>query len=441
MDWTTMALEPLFTDNVPFFFSRYRVYVTVGTYVMFDNGNGLSVGRILQITGDQVVVNIFVSKKELDHPNVIVAGPMTDESVKHMTELFQTSRRKTIFSSDVTDLSFVFKDTDIISGGATTDTCQGVANAYVIRYRDDGTAIPANECLAFACEYHEFDNSPDFCYPFHVWNCLTRLNIELSRMLGSSRESQALENKSRVKIGMDRMCWRYLMDKSISVGCCGVNQVSLFRFKRITLPGLTIKKRMEIRKSDVIRFETESELVGLAGLIGERALVNVRAKTPFSSERDGRELIENDTINVVVGSDEKEKFSYRTNQGGVDFIFDGLDTAFITVRYSSYQFSGNNPHKTEMAERVILRKRPRCLMEDEEESEEEEDDEITIYLDCEFVHERSLYRVTRITNTQVFAKCIRCANHMDAMRATNNYGVVKCFDDLAYVKEQIKCRL
>eukprot|EP00978_Attheya_sp_CCMP212_P004727 scaffold10364_cov61-Attheya_sp.AAC.3 len=360
-----MALEPFFTNNVPFFLSQYR--------------------------------------KELAHPNVIVAGPMTDESVKYMTELFQTSKRETIGSSDVTDISFVFKDTDIISGGATTYTCQGVANAYVIRYRDDGTAIPANECLAFACEYREFDNSPDFCYPFHVWNCLTWLNIELSRMLGSSRESQALENKSRVKIGMDRMCWRYLMDKSISVGCCGVNKVSLFRFKRITLPGLTIKKRMEIRKSEVIRFETESELVGLAGLIGERALVNVRAKTPFSSERDGRELIENDTINVVVCSDEKEKFSYRTNQGGVDFIFDGLDIAFITVRYSSYQFSGNNPHKTEMAERVILRKCSRCLMEDEEESEEEnEDDEITIYLDCEFVHERSLLKRQRL-KTNAFA--------------------------------------
>eukprot|EP00978_Attheya_sp_CCMP212_P020006 scaffold56797_cov48-Attheya_sp.AAC.1 len=250
-------------------------------------------------------------------------------------------------------------DTDIISGSTTTDTCQGVVNAYVIRYRDDGTAIPANECLAFACEYREFDNSPDFCYPFHVWNCLTRLNIELSRMLGSSRESQAVENKSRVNIGMDR-----------------VGDLNESHFL-----GLTIKKRMEIRKSDVIRFETESELVGLAGLIGERALVNVRTKTPFSSERDGRdgrELIENDTINLVVGSDKKEKFSYRTNQeGGVDFIFDGLDTAFIT---------GD-----------ILRKRPRCLMEDEEESEEEnEDNEISIYLDCEFVHERSLYRISTI---------------------------------------------
>jgi len=131
MDWTTMALEPLFTDNVPFFFSRYRVYVTVGTYVMFDNGNGLSVGRILQITGDQVVVNIFVSKKELAHPNVIVAGPMTDESVKHMTELFQTSKRKTIVSSDVTDISFVFK---------------GYTRHYI--WRCDNRCLPRScECL------------------------------------------------------------------------------------------------------------------------------------------------------------------------------------------------------------------------------------------------------------------------------------------------------
>jgi hypothetical protein len=96
-----------------------------------------------------------------------------------------------------------------------------------------------------------------------------------------------------------------------------------------------------------------------------------------------------------------------------------------------------------MAEWVILRKRPRCLMEDEEESEEEyEDDEITIFLDCKFVHEWSLYRVICISNTQVFVQCICCANHtMDAMQVSNNYQFEKIFDDLAYVKEQIKCRL
>eukprot|EP00978_Attheya_sp_CCMP212_P002067 scaffold4251_cov65-Attheya_sp.AAC.1 len=114
-------------------------------------------------------------------------------------------------------------DKDKLAGGATTDTCQGVENVYVIHYRDDGTAIPANKCLAFACEYQEFANLPEFCYPFHIQ--------------------------------MNYTSW--------------VNN----------------KERMEIRKSNLIRFEMESELVGLAGLICERALVNVRAKAPFSSEK------------------------------------------------------------------------------------------------------------------------------------------------------------
>jgi hypothetical protein len=70
-----------------------------------------------------------------------------------MIELFQTSTRKTIGSADVTDICFVFKDTDIIAGRARTDTCQGVANAFVICFCHDGTTIPANECLAFlACD-------------------------------------------------------------------------------------------------------------------------------------------------------------------------------------------------------------------------------------------------------------------------------------------------
>eukprot|EP00978_Attheya_sp_CCMP212_P002068 scaffold4251_cov65-Attheya_sp.AAC.2 len=69
-----------------------------------------------------------------------------------------------------------------------------------------------------------------------------------------------------------------------------------------------------------------------------------------------------------------------------------------------------------------MRKRPRCLMEDEGESEEgNEDEEVQIYLDCKFVYEGLLYRVTRISNTQIFVKCIHCANHMDAMQVNNNY--------------------
>eukprot|EP00978_Attheya_sp_CCMP212_P042261 scaffold254862_cov55-Attheya_sp.AAC.2 len=66
----------------------------------------------------------------------------------HMMELFQTSERVSIGSSDVTDITFVFKETVIEAGGTMlVDIYQGVSNAYVIRYKDDGELIPANECL------------------------------------------------------------------------------------------------------------------------------------------------------------------------------------------------------------------------------------------------------------------------------------------------------
>eukprot|EP00978_Attheya_sp_CCMP212_P018262 scaffold49697_cov62-Attheya_sp.AAC.2 len=111
IDRTTMAIEPLFNNNAPIYLSLYQVYMMIGTYVFFDSGDGLAVSCILQIMGDQVIVNQFVMKKELANPNLIVAGPITDESVQYMTELFQTSKHETIVSSDVTDISFVFKDT------------------------------------------------------------------------------------------------------------------------------------------------------------------------------------------------------------------------------------------------------------------------------------------------------------------------------------------
>jgi hypothetical protein len=87
----------------------------------------------------------------------------------------------------------------------------------------------------------------------------------------------------RVKVGMDSIWWCYFLKKAKALGCCGVQSVSLLGMKRITLPGLTIKRRrVGHLKSDRLRFEMESELIGLAGLLGERVLVNVRAKPPFS---------------------------------------------------------------------------------------------------------------------------------------------------------------
>eukprot|EP00978_Attheya_sp_CCMP212_P017752 scaffold47783_cov53-Attheya_sp.AAC.6 len=210
---------------------------------------------------------------------------------------------------------------------------------------------------------------------------------------------------------------------------------------------------MEWRQSKLIRFEIESDLVGLAGLIGERALVNVRANASFcgGALNDGRALKENDTIDVVVGGESQATaFRYRSYENGVDLIFDMMDTLVISVRYTGYQFTGEEHHKSDMSKRIIeRRKRPRCLMlgtraDDGDEVDEEEDDNdelLDVYLESEFMHEGSLYRVSRITAKQIFARCIQCADRHDTMRINNNYGEETCFNDLAYVKNQIESRL
>eukprot|EP00978_Attheya_sp_CCMP212_P024313 scaffold76207_cov32-Attheya_sp.AAC.2 len=97
-----MSLEPVFSNShQPFYFARYRAYVTIGTYFMYHNSSSSYVGRIvLEVRGPQIVVNRFVHRQELLHPELIVAGHITSESCRYMTEVFQTSETDLVGSSD-----------------------------------------------------------------------------------------------------------------------------------------------------------------------------------------------------------------------------------------------------------------------------------------------------------------------------------------------------
>jgi hypothetical protein len=426
-DVAAPRLEPIFERHQPFYFGRYRAYLTVGSYVIYDNHVETSnVGRIIEVRGSsQIVLNRFDYQKDLANPDLIVAGRITEESCRYMTEVFQTSETVLIGSGDVLDIAFVFKEHDIVAGGRT-DICQGISNAYVLRFKDTGESIPANECLAFACDYQSFSDAHDFCYSYHLWICFLRMNTVLSRILGRHKESQT--PRMRIKVGMDGMCWRYLTEKGMEVGCRDVQTVYLRSWKRVSLPGLTIKRRQENLESELLRFETESELVGLAGLLGERSLVNVCARIPFSRVTGGREIQENDTINVVVGGEDRESvFKYRVDNNGVDLIFDGVDSMTISVRYGHYQLTGPNSHKSDMSKRILMRIKPKYLwLEGEEEEAKEDgaesDDDIAIYLNEDFEHEGSFYRVSRIENGRLFATCIQHVNRNIAVGRTTFAG-------------------
>lgn len=271
-------LEPRFNDVRVCYVARYRTHVPVGTFILFDNGASVSVGRILEIESERsIIINRFLKRSELAGQGAQLAAPPVDERCHYIQERFQTLNRESVRISDVTDIAFVFKESVIATGGIT-DICQGITNVFLIRLRVDGSNIPTNECLPFSNDYPH--GKEDFCFPRHVWNTLLRINVEVSRILGRTNQSQS--GTKRVKIGMDTIAWKYLLEKSREVGCREKQEVCLICWKRVTMPGLTIKKRVENTASDLIRFETESELNGFAGIFGERVIVNVRAHLPFS---------------------------------------------------------------------------------------------------------------------------------------------------------------
>ena len=67
------------------------------------------------------------------------------------------------------------------------------------------------------------------------------------------------------------------------------------------------------------------------------SLYEVRKRKPavISPEK----LQENDSLNVIIGSNyREEQFVRRTSEGGVDFLYDKVQTLRIFVRYRRYQY-------------------------------------------------------------------------------------------------------
>jgi hypothetical protein len=132
----------------------------------------------------------------------------------------------------------------------------------------------------------------------------------------------------------------------------------------------------------------------------------------------------------VVGGEDREEsvFKYRVDNNGVDLIFDGVDSMTISVRYGHYELTGPNSHKSDMSKRILMRMKPKCLLLEGEEEETTDDgaqsdeDDIAIYLNEDFEHEGSFYRVSRIENGRLFATCIQHVNRNIAVGRTTFAG-------------------
>jgi hypothetical protein len=319
---------------------------------------------------------------------------------------------------------------------------QGMTNAFILRFDENGQTLSEKECLPFSCDYPRNEAKFDTSFSRHIWNTLNRLHREMARIMGRTAErAQGLFTKAPpIKIGVDAAGWRYLTVKAMDgEDCCvPVHKVNASSTLRWTKPALAITKFKEERTGELMRFETDTDLVCLCGIMGETATSNVRARPPSTKEGiEDRQLKENDGVNLVEGTNEREDpFQRRTQRDGIDFLFDGRDTVSIYLRYSMHVYKSATPPSDIILTAILSRKRPLSVIDSRPEGDDDsEEDDQAVCIEDEFDDEGCLYRVTSIMNDSIEAICFypRYVNPL--------FNKVRTFDDKRYVKEKVMARL
>jgi hypothetical protein len=460
-------------------------FVLIGVSTAEDDVRDRSdvVARIVKAVGGHgssslllVEVNIFEGILHVvgEREGIFVPQRIVGNNLRHVPEIVQTTELRVVAMTDITNLAFVFTEASLADASNLYYTCQGMANAFLLRYRvdprreedsncqDDTRAtnyvsaffikMPMEHCLPFpSCyensKYHD-------CFARRIWNNIVLVKLEIMKLLGRYSQQQGLFGRECARLYLTAETWGYIcLQCSDVLHTCDFGSSTRFRVHRMVESGLVVKAARVQKSCTVMRFSTKTELQGLCRVLGEAVTAGQRCRLPKSSEP--KSLWINDVINVVCGSDAREPgFIARTPCDGIDFEYDGLCELFITVRYSRYAYSRNtsllgiaggcDPLLFSLISRCNPYKMQRSNGDDGDEgdhlnasasSSTDDNSETAILFESEFEDgEGRLYRVTTIDAMHVMAICIYPKKN-NAM-----FGYVKSFG-LALAKELIQQRL
>jgi hypothetical protein len=455
----------------PCYSKQLRADLAPGTFVLLDattntHGSGAVVARIVKTVGKtppfSIEVNIFEDFNEFGaREGILCPHGVSENHLKHLPEVVQTTEVWVVDTTHVSNLAFVFTEASLQDASNMYFTCQGMRNAFILRYRlnvpseEDSdlndsrrrslSKVPFDFCLPFPSCYQN-SKYPD-CYARRVWNNLLLVKLEITKLLGRYSQQQGLYGRECARLYFTAETWAFLC-----LQCTNLFSASDFRAsKRIRLhrvieSGLVVKATRVQKSCVLLRFATKTELQGLCGILGESVTAGQRCRLPKISAP--KSLWINDLINVVCGSDICEPtFVSRTTCDGIDLEFDGACELFITIRYTRYAYTKSSlevPGRCDpLLSSLIHRMNPykqhfiNGILEDDVETgiEGDKDSTICVHESDEFEDDDGcVYRVSSMNSTHVSAKCFY-PRHENAM-----YGREKVFD-LVLTKKLIQRRL
>ena len=440
-----------------------------GTFVMLavataddvsDSRADTIVARIVMAVGGRpslsVEVNIFKRISEVSgqpqREDVLLPQRVVENHLRHVPEIVQTTELRVVAMTEITNLAFVFTEDSLKDASNFYFACQGMANAFLLRYRvhlrEEGQEdarevpffikVPMEYCLPFPSCYV---NSGYFdCFARRIWNNMVLVKLEIAKLLGRYSQQQGLFGRACTRLFFTAETWGFLcLQCSDVLNPLEFGSSKRSRVHRMVESGLVVKAARVQKSCTIMRFSTKTELMGLCRVLGESVTAGQRCRLPKCSEPKSLRI--NDIINVVCGSDERESdFTARTPYDGIDLEYDGLCELFVTVRYSRYAFTRNTSLHgiTGGCDPLLYSLISRCNPYETTSNTavgSNDDNTDTIFDESEFEDsDGRLYRVTKINAVNVVAMCIypRLNNVM--------HGCVKSFD-LALAKELIRQRL
>ena len=436
--------------------------VKPGTFVLLGGATPNVVARIVKAVGSfSVEVNIFKMKSELLIPAerggdsiLLPQEGIVDNHLQHIPEVIQTTELRIVAMVEISNLAFVFMESALQDTTNLYFICQGMAIAFVLRYRTERrannadfvcdnesagvlvlTKIPSNCCLPFPSCY-ECSKYPD-CFPRRVWNNIVTVKLEMTKLLGRYSQQQGLFGRECARLYLTAETWGFIrLQCSDIVSEADFASSTRYRVHRVVESGLVVKAARVQKECTIMRFSTKKELRGLSRVFGESMTAGQRCRLPKSSKP--KSLWINDIINVVCGSDVREPgFIARTAHNGIDLEFDGVCEMFITMRYSRCAFTRTTTSSScdPLLYSLICRCDPYKNDPQDQIGEHHSNSDYEVFNESEFEDEDGcLYRVAQMFSLHIIGTCI--------YHKRNNpmHGCDKSFDH-ELVKDLVRRRL
>lgn len=292
----------------------------LGEFIQVNLLGNSRIGRIHSVTPDTVSVTWWVEDNSHEGDPDAFYLP---------TYLVPTCETDVIPKPAISSLIFVFNADDIVN--------------YKVRY-----VYGMKNIFASTMPLNMSVSSQSITYI--IFDCISRISIELQRILSNRRGNQFVCSSSSVQIS--QLAWMYLVQKLGLPVNDKVKVCTLSTMRANDLSMLKIKAKIPCQ---VVRLENIESLIRLIAVLGNSAVVGVRKQLPAISNKipadedhaTARGVVQlKDVINLVdvssnVPPPPRATFSFNAQgRKGIDFIFFHSHCSLrISIRYSHFVVS------------------------------------------------------------------------------------------------------